>query len=144
MRNKLMVPEGKFREILEQLLVKSRANKVHWVEHSLPIGVDGERYAVSFSGDVAIEIYHVSPASAPDYARAELIIAGRYVERVSAEEGDEDWELLVSLYNDARRCVFRIDMGLDVIEKSFDSDRMIGLPETPPDDFGPPSEEIPF
>jgi hypothetical protein len=89
---------------------------------------------VNFSQDDSIVIYHNSPSSAPDVARASLYIGGRCVEKITAEEGDENWELVISIFREARRRAFRIDEGLNIIENALNSDGVIGSPTAPPPD----------
>jgi hypothetical protein len=136
-----MIPEDKFRDILQRLLAKSKDNKVHWEEGEVQGA--GESYTVSFSPEVAVVIYYHSPQSAPDCLRASLWITGRCVVFIAAEDGDDDWELLCALKDEARRVVYRIDIGLDVIEQSLKSGDITGVPERAPAP-PPPSGEIPF
>ena len=135
-----MLTVDRFRDILQRLLAKSKAGKVRWIEED--VQGPGELYSVPVSADVEVSIFHDSPKGAPDRALATFLIGGRPVARIAAEDGEDDWELLVSLYSDARRCVFRIDAGLDVIEKSLASDGITGAPADSAD--APPPDSIPF
>jgi len=121
-----MINENRFRSLLEQLLAKSKANKVRWTAGDSEEG--GELYVVRFPDHAVFNVYYNSPPEAPDFVHASLFISGHFVVGISAERGKFDWELLESIVAEARRCLFHFDEAVDAIEQALQQGDSIGLP----------------
>ena len=118
-----MTTIDKFREILQRLLEKSKADKVAW--RAGP----NDAFYVQIDRISRITVRYDSPQSSPDFADAEFWMDSTRVAGLGAEDGNEDWELLSGLYDEAKRGALGWDVALERIEKALLSNDTIGLPD---------------
>jgi hypothetical protein len=129
-----MIATEKIRELLQQLLEKSRANQVYWRIGSHRSYVKRNVF-VQFP-ESSIHVVHVSPPTEADVIYIVIYNeGGKEVARWEVTEDDRDWELASDLVAEAHRYVTNWDKVLEDVEKAVHAQGPIGVP---------PPEEIPF
>lgn len=135
-----MITAQQFREMLERLLEKSRANRVNWRKGGDATDSSG-RFAVDVAPGISLLVSFMSPSSSPDFATATLVVNYAIAIEISGEDtgigGDSDFKLLRALYLDAQRSYYGWDDALQKLNEALQSEGPIGIPE-------PPSADVPF
>lgn len=133
-----MITAQQFKEMLERLLEKSRANRVNWRRREQFGGV---RFYVEVDPRIEISVVFGSPSSSPDFATAKLFVNGKAVAEISGEDtgmpDDFDFQLARNLYLDAQRSYYGWDDALQKLNEALQSEGPIGIP-------APPSADIPI
>jgi hypothetical protein len=131
-----MIDEAKVKELLRDLLARSRANEIVWQN---PPARPGWSTFVVQLGKSQIEVAYTSPPSEPDSLGVWVHNAeGRVIWSLVQTEGEPEWDLVYSLYEDAARCVIKWDDTLNEIRTELAKPGQVGQPELPAD------KEIPF
>ena len=125
-RSLKMVSNETFRELLQRVLAKSKANEVHWDQ------LDKSNYRLTLPGNSVLAIGHESPQSAPNYYCAFLLVEQQLVARLVEEEGNtkdpNTSSLLEELYGECFRVVTGYDKAIEAIEDALKSALPIGEP----------------
>jgi hypothetical protein len=122
-----MIPTDKLVSIAEKLLAKSRANQAAW---GIFKGKD-QGFLLTLPGALLV-VQRFRPASEPDYM--EMWVANEEGHRVGewiAEEPSDNYQLLLSLYNEAERITTGWDHVLEKIETALDIEGTVGEPDIP-------------
>jgi hypothetical protein len=123
-----MIPDDRLREIAKQLLARTRANAVEWKVDS--DNTAGGAFLLLVLPHSQIRILSFSPKAEPDRVVMQVCNeAGRRVAELRADEGDEDWELLRQLHDEAYRYATGWDKVLSDIEDAIFKSGKIGLSE---------------
>ena len=79
-------------------------------------------------------------------AGASFSVRGEDVIAMNTEDGDDDYETVKSLYDEAHRSILGWDDAVSEIEKELSKEGSVGVPEPEykPRPTGPPDDEIPF
>lgn len=120
----------RFKKTIEVLVERSKENRVHWARLEGRTASE-QRFEVAFSGDVKLLLSAWFPESAPDRFTVDLVTTGANVVSISVEDGDPDFDLLQSLYDEAYRSTTHWDSALDEIEKALATGEEIGEPQAP-------------
>lgn len=133
-----MITAQQFKEMLEKLLEKSRANRVNWRkgEHAGAV-----RFYVEVDPAIEISVVFNSPTSSPDFAMAKLFVNGKCAAEISGEDtgmqDDSDFQLARNLFLDAQRSYYGWDDALQKLNEALQSEGPIGIP-------APPSANVPL
>lgn len=123
--------QARFRHILEQVLEKSKADRIAW--HRGATSDDAfsaaETFVVGFPNGSVLRISFCSPVTEPDSISA--VLQNSSDERIAsmhAEDGIDtnDYEFLMQLYEQAHRSATHWDKEFDEVEKALDSESQIG------------------
>jgi len=123
-----MISDEQARKIVERLLERTRAQQVNWRPDE-DQAEDGEvtGFYVLFPKS-SITVSFNSPVAEPDTIDIAFRNDSDYiVKRWVVEEGDPDWSLVRSLYDEAGSCVLGWDGVLSDIENAIDTGGKIGL-----------------
>jgi len=124
-----MLPKEDFKTILERLVDKSRANQVRW-QHAL-----SNTFQVPFPGGATLSVSAGTPEDEPDWAGAFIRIGDELIARFTANDGDDDYPFLRSVYDEAYRRFVGVDEAIKRMKMSLNSDDTIGETGIPPDDI---------
>ncbi len=119
---KTMTLEEKLHSMIEQLLKKSKENQVNWRRY------EQNSFSIVFSSRNQLVVTASSPESEPDWARVALYVDGEHVAEIGAEDGDQDYELLKSVYDEAHRSVVGWDSAISAIEAELSAEGSVGVP----------------
>lgn len=121
----------RFREILQQVIEKTKADGISWhrVEKREDSFSSRETFAVGFPNGSVLSVTYDSPSSEADSVLAELRntnnerIASLYAE--DAFDAD-DFAFLMNLYEQAHRSATHWDKEFDEVEKALSSESRVG------------------
>ena len=126
-----MIPENQLKPILEELLARSRQDKVRWATESLPTPTVLESaeagYSVNISG-IRLALLRNTSIIGPD--RFVLIVTddgGRQIHHNSIYDGDDAYPFYEELFAEANRRVTGWDKVLGTLKRSLESGEVIGV-----------------
>lgn len=130
-----MITETHFIELLTLLLEKAKSNKVHWKERADNISVEGiyagyaKIYFVRFHDNSIIEMYRLSPPHSSDLVFARIVKGKNTIINLAAEDGNENFNLINALCNEAHRFISGWDVAYKNILGELQESDEIGLDE---------------
>jgi hypothetical protein len=128
-----MTTEPQIKPIAETLLHKTRRGEVNWIEEE--VGKSGATYAVKLP-KAGIVLKFASPVADPDYIllgfrdeKGQVVVAWEVPEPepAASKVARADWELLHSLFTEARRQATGWDSVLKEVQNALASEGPIGI-----------------
>lgn len=115
-----------FRRILQRLAQRTRERTVEWSVNDVE-----ETFVVEFDTGTEINVYSRHNPAETDVVGALLRVKHKIVVTLTAERGDEDWDLLSLLVDEVAAQTETNDEEIEWIEESLESDEPVGQdPET--------------